>query len=111
MADATTEPEIVDDPDQTRYEIRLDGEVVGVADYVRQQGLISFTHTEVDRDRSGQGLAGKLIAFALDAARDAELEVLPFCSFVNDYIGKHREYLGLVPADRRAEFGLPAESS
>jgi hypothetical protein len=31
---------------------------------------------------------------------------MPFCSFVADYVGEHREFLDLVPADRRGDFGL-----
>jgi predicted GNAT family acetyltransferase len=47
-----------------------------------------------------------LIAGALDAARAEGLAVLPFCPFVRRFIDEHREYLDLVPAQRRAEFKL-----
>ncbi len=50
-----------------------------------------------------------MIDRALRDARDEELEVMPFCSFVADYVDGHREFLDLVPADRRGDFGLPAE--
>jgi predicted GNAT family acetyltransferase len=102
------EPEIVEDKEQSRYEARLDGDVVGVADYVGQEGLKSFTHTETFAGHKGQGIAGKIVERALADARTEGVEVLPFCPFVADYIGDHREYLELVPADRRTEFGLPA---
>ncbi len=103
-----SEPEIVEDKEQSRYEARVDGEVVGVADYVGQEGLRSFTHTETFAGHKGQGVAGRIVARALADARADGVEVLPFCSFVADFIGGHREYLDLVPADRRGEFGLPA---
>jgi hypothetical protein len=32
--------------------------------------------------------------------------VMPFCWYVADYIKAHEEFVGLVPADRRAEFGI-----
>ena len=102
------EPEIVEDKEQSRYEARVDGEVIGVADYVGQEGRKSFTHTETFAGHKGEGMAGKIVAKALADARADGIEVLPFCSFVAAYIGDHREYLDLVPADRRAEFGLPA---
>jgi predicted GNAT family acetyltransferase len=102
------DPEIVEDKEQSRYEARVDGEVVGVADYVGQEGRKSFTHTETFAGHGGQGVAGKIIARALADARAEGVEVLPFCFFVAAYIGDNREYLDLVPADRRAEFGLPA---
>jgi predicted GNAT family acetyltransferase len=102
----SAEPEIVDDKEQSRYEARLSGETVAIADYVRQPGIVSFTHTETFDGHRGQGLAGRLIDRALRDARADELEVVPFCWFVATYIGAHSEFLGLVPADRRAEFGL-----
>jgi uncharacterized protein len=99
--------EIVDDKEQSRYEARLGAETVAIADYVKQPGIVSFTHTETFDGHKGQGLAGRLIDRALRDARDEELEVIPFCWFVAKHIGTHPEYLDLVPADRRAEFGLP----
>jgi len=104
--DVTKEPEIVENKEQSRYEAHLDGETVGVADYVKQPGIVSFTRTETFAGHKGQGIAGKVVDRALRDARDEGLEVVPFCSFVADYIGAHDEFLGLVPEERRGEFGL-----
>lgn len=102
------EPEIAirDAPDEQRYEVRADGELAGFAQYRAKPGQIAFTHTEIDDRFEGQGLAGKLVASALDDARRRGLAVLPFCPFVKGYIERHREYLDLVPEDRRSQFGL-----
>ena len=108
MNDAV-EPEIVDDKEQSRYEARLGGEAVAIADYVKSPDSISFTHTETFAGHKGQGLAGKMIDRALRDAREEGLEVMPFCSFVAHYVGAHPEFLDLVPAERRADFGLPGE--
>jgi predicted GNAT family acetyltransferase len=102
----TNEPEILDDKEQSRYEAHLGGETVAIADYVKAPDSISFTHTETFAGHRGQGLAGKLIDRALRDARDEGFEVIPFCSYVSDYIGRNPEFLDLVPAERRAEFGL-----
>jgi uncharacterized protein len=106
MSDAT-EPVIVDDKEQSRYEAQLGDETVAIADYVKAPDSISFTHTETFTGHKGQGLAGKLIDRALRDAREEGLEVMPFCSYVSDYIRRNPEFLDLVPAERRAEFGLP----
>ena len=98
--------EILDDKEQSRYEVRLDGETIAVADYVKQPGIVSFTHTETFAGHKGQGLAGRMIDRALRDAQAEELAVVPFCSFVSDYIATHEEFRDLVPADRRSEFGL-----
>ncbi|MBS1892574.1 MAG: N-acetyltransferase [Actinobacteria bacterium] len=100
------EPEVVDDKEQSRYEVHLDGETVAIADYVKAPDSVSFTHTETFMAHRGQGLAGRMIDRALRDARSEGLAVVPFCSFVSDYIGQHEEFRGLVPEDRRAEFGL-----
>jgi uncharacterized protein len=104
-----TEAEIViaNDTGRSRYELRLDGELAVVADYRRDGGEIAFTHTVTDLNLRGRGLAGRLVGRALAEAKEAGDEVLPYCSFVSEYIASHDEYLGLVPAGRRAEFGLP----
>jgi predicted GNAT family acetyltransferase len=104
----STEPAIAvsDNPDRQRYEVRVDGELAGFSQYHEKPGQIAFTHTEIADRFEGQGLASRLIAFALDDARRRGPAVLPFCPFVNDYIQRHREYADLVPADRRAEFEL-----
>ena len=95
-----------DNAEERRYEIRLDGELAGFSQYKVGPAQIAFIHTEIDDRFEGQGLASTLIAFALDDARERGLAVLPFCPFVNSYIERHREYVGLVPEARRAEFGL-----
>lgn len=104
----TSEPTvaIADSPDARRYEIRVDGELAGFAQYKAKPGQIAFTHTEVDDRFEGRGLGGKLVAFALGDARERGLAALPFCPFVKGYIQRHREYVDLVPEDRRTEFDL-----
>ena len=95
-----------DDPDRHRYQISEDGSVVGFVSYRIHGGVIDLVHAEVDTDRSGRGLAGKLVAATLDDARRRGLSVLPHCPYVAKYIGEHTtEYLDLVPVERRAEFG------
>jgi predicted GNAT family acetyltransferase len=97
---------IGDDAEERRYEVRVDGELAGFATYKLRSGEIAFNHTEIDDRFEGQGLGGKLIAFALDDARGRGLAVLPFCPFVKAYVQRHREYLDLVPEDRRTAFEL-----
>jgi predicted GNAT family acetyltransferase len=98
--------EVVDNEREQRYELHLGGDLAGFAQYRLRPGLIAFTHTEIDDALEGQGLASRLISFALDDARQRELEVLPFCPFVNSYIQRHPEYTDLVPERYRQTFGL-----
>jgi predicted GNAT family acetyltransferase len=98
--------EVTNNPAEHRYEVRADGDLAGYTVYRERPGLIVFVHTEIDQRFEGQGLASQLIRTALEDAKDRELQVLPFCPFVNGYIDRHREYVELVPDAFRARFGL-----
>jgi predicted GNAT family acetyltransferase len=98
--------EVADAPDRKRYEISVDGRVVGFSEYRARPGLIAFVHTEVEEQMQGRGLAGNLIRFALEDARRRDLEVLPFCPFVRSFIEHHRDFVQLVPQEYRERFGL-----
>lgn len=96
-ADASAgKPEVVDAPERNRYELRLDGRLVGLAAYRRRDGLIVFTHTQVDESCSGRGFGGILATAALDDARRQGLAVVPLCPFIAAYIKRHPEYEDLV---------------
>ena len=99
-------PTITDVSERRRFEIAVDGVVVGFAEYRRRPGVISFTHTEIDPSREGEGLGTLLVKAALDKARAEGLAVQPYCPFVRRFIARHREYLDLVPVARRAMFAL-----
>lgn len=98
--------EVTDNAEAQRYEVTVDGELAGFTQYRRRPQLIALVHTEVDERFEGRGLAGRLIATALDAARADGVAVLPFCPFANAYIQRHPDYADLVPETFRAKFGL-----
>ena len=100
---------VVDLPEQERFENATGAQVAGFTEYRRRGGLIAFVHTEIAPELEGQGLASRLIAAALDRAREEGLAVLPLCPFVRGFISRHHEYLDLVPASQREHFELPAD--
>ena len=93
-------------PEQSRYAVFLDDELAGFAAYQESAGVIDMTHTEVDSRFEGKGIGSGLARGALDDVRSRGLSLLPHCSFISGYVKRHEEYLDLVPADRRGEFGL-----
>ena len=97
---------VADNPDENRYEIRLDGELAGYSEYRARPGLIAFVHTEIEAGFKHRGLGERLVSEALDDARTRGLTVLPFCPFVQAFIQAHREYTSLVPKDLWETFGL-----
>jgi uncharacterized protein len=103
---AAEAPAITDNPDASRYEMHVGGELAGVILYRLQDETISLLHTEIEEAFQGAHLAGHLARYALDDARERGLAVLPFCPYVGSWIKKHPEYSDLVPQDRRPSFGL-----
>jgi predicted GNAT family acetyltransferase/glutaredoxin len=95
------EAEVVDVPEKHRYELRLDGRLIGLAAYRRRNGRLVLTHTEVDEACSGRGFGTRLAAAALEDARRQALEVVPLCPFVARFIERHPEYEPLVAASYR----------
>lgn len=86
--------EVRNAPDQQRYELVEDGEVIGFAAYQEVAGdRIVFTHTEVDPKVGGRGLGTQLVAGALEDARDRGQAIVPICPFVARYVHAHREFL------------------
>ena len=97
----TDEIAVVDNPALDRFEARApDGTVLGFAAYVRQPGVVVFTHTEVAEAAEGRGVGGTLAGGALDAVDASNQGVVPFCPFIRAWIRRHPDYRELV---RRAD--------
>lgn len=89
--------EVRDVPGRSRYEARIDGEVVGFAEYERSGELVVFTHTEVEPRVGGKGVGSALVRGALDDVRAGGVGcVVPLCPFVRGWIVAHDEYGDLV---------------
>lgn len=88
--------EVTKNEERSRFEIRLDGELVGLADYRDDDGVREFPHTEVDPTVRGKGLAGRLVGEALKDTRDAGLKADPVCPYVAAYFKRHPEYQDLL---------------
>ena len=86
-----------DNPGERRYELFVDGELVGELVYrLRGDSAITLLHTEVSPSVEGQGLGGRLVAYALDDIRARGLRVAPVCPFVRAYLRRHPESADVV---------------
>jgi len=89
--------QVSDNPTESRFEARVDGELAGFAAYETTDDLITFTHTEVFDAFEGQGVGSALARGALDEVRsDGTRKVLPRCPFIRGWIEKHPDYQDLV---------------
>lgn len=89
--------EIVHIPERSRYAILVDGEVAGFT-LAKEgaDGVLLFSHTEVDDAYEGQGLASKLVAGALDDVRAHGRRIEVTCEYVLGFLEKHPEYQDLL---------------
>jgi predicted GNAT family acetyltransferase len=89
--------EIVDNPDESRYEARLGGRVVGISQYELGDRRITFLHTEVDPSVEGRGIGSRLARGVLADARARNLGVTALCPFIAAFLRRHHgEYDDLV---------------
>jgi predicted GNAT family acetyltransferase len=92
----TDDSDVVHDTDQSRYEIYDGSALAGFAEYTHEDGVVTFTHTEIEPAFEGKGLASRLIKAALDDVRRSDLRAVPVCPFVAAFVRHHSEYRDLV---------------
>jgi predicted GNAT family acetyltransferase len=83
-------------PERSRYELHVDGELLGIADYRERDGVVLLPHTEIDAAHRGQGLGDVLVEGALADLRARGRKIVPACWFVADYVERHAEHADLV---------------
>lgn len=86
--------------EDSRFECDVEGGTA-ICEYHRNGDRITFTHTEVPPQASGQGVASKLVGTALDYARKEKLQVVPECHYVAAYVKRHTEYADIVDPEYR----------
>lgn len=90
--------QVRDSPERSRFELLVDDEVVGVADYEVRGDVVVMPHTHVDPAHRGRGLAERLVGEALAEVRSSGRSVVPTCWYVSRHIERHPE-LGDLLAD------------
>ncbi|MCU1545228.1 MAG: hypothetical protein JWP30_328 [Homoserinimonas sp.] len=80
-------------PQQSRYVFTVNGEDVGLTDYVRRGDAIYLTHTEITPDRRGDGLGENMVRQILDGLRtETDARVVADCPFVREFMNTNPEY-------------------
>lgn len=92
-----------DAPDQSRFEIAVDGELAGSLRYFEHEGRIALDLTRIDDAFGGRGLAGQLVQGALDDLRARGVLILPLCPYVTGWLEKHPDYQDLVDRELLAQ--------
>jgi uncharacterized protein len=81
---------ITHEPDARRYVLRIDGDIIAVADYAINGNNISFTHTFTNPRFRGQGYAAQVVEFAMnDVESTTTYRVIPMCWYVAEWFDAH----------------------
>jgi predicted GNAT family acetyltransferase len=92
----TTDEAVFDVSEQSRYELRLDGELVGLCDYAPRRGRLVFPHVETRPEFEGRGLATRLVRAALLDVRARGARIEPQCPFVVAFLRSNPDFADLV---------------
>jgi predicted GNAT family acetyltransferase len=90
--------EVRNSTERSRYELLVEGELVGLADYRITGDAVVFPHTEIEPRLRGQGLGAELVRAALDDVRSSGRRVIAHCWYVAEFIDGHPEYQDLLAA-------------
>lgn len=94
------EVNVTHNPNESRFEASLGGELAGTLSYVTSGTVVDLQHTVVRDAFEGKGVGGALVRGTLESLRADNLTIIPTCPFVQAYLQRHPEFQDLVDADR-----------
>ena len=90
--------QVTDNPAESRFELWVDGRLAELP-YRRNGKRLVLIHTEVPVELEGRGLAGALVAAAVDRAAREGLTVVPLCPFARGWLQRHPDVAGRADID------------
>ncbi len=82
--------EVTDNPDRRRYELRVNDQIVSIADYqLSPGGVVIVPYVETDPENRGNGMADRLMRGMLDDLRAHHRKLTPICPFAVAYVRRH----------------------
>jgi len=87
--------EIKQDAEHNRFVSYVEG-YEAVVEYTLKDNVINLYRTFTPPELRGKGVAGKLVKYALEHAKENNLKVVPTCSYVKGYIERHENYKELL---------------
>lgn len=88
--------EVLRDDERSRYELHVDGELRGFADFEVRGDVVVLPRTVIDPAHRGSGLASELVRGALADVRRQGRTVVPACWYVAQYIERHPDEADLL---------------
>jgi glutathione S-transferase len=95
-ASAPADMQVRENPDEHRFERPIRGDVIAAAYYRNEDGKLTFVHTEVPFEFSGQGIATDLAHGAFGLLRTSGRKAVLKCEFMVRFANAHPEYADVV---------------
>lgn len=86
---------LVDNTAEKRYEFDL-GDGIAMVEYIKAQGFMVLTRTEVPEKYEGRGIGAELVRAVLKDVRAKKVQIIPQCPFIAQYIYRHPEWADVV---------------
>ena len=82
--------------ENNRFELSVENEIAFIEFDKIEPTILDLVHTEVPKVLSGQGIASKLVAGALQYCKENSSKIIASCSFIKSYVEKHPEWQELI---------------
>ena len=83
---SSPEQRVVNNADQRQYELWLDDQRIGLADYSINDDVITIPHVETAPTHRGRGYAAALLDGVVADARQHNLQIRPVCPYAASYM-------------------------
>jgi len=84
--DGTFDTVVIDNPAESRYELRIGDELVSLADYRVAGNVVTIPHVETRPAHGGRGFAALLMDGVIDDLRARSLTIRPSCPYAAAYM-------------------------
>ena len=86
---------LVNNTELHNFELFVDGHRAFI-DYQQRGDKLYLLHTEVPSEMEGQGVASALVEKAFQYLEERELKMVPYCSYIQNYLKRHPEWERVV---------------
>ena len=93
---AEAELSVIDVPEASRFELFLNDDRVGLADYTVDADVVTVPHVETNPAHQGQGFAAVLMSGVLDSIRSSGQTIRPVCPYAFAYMRRRPETQDLL---------------
>ena len=90
------ELEIQHDKERRRFFSIIEGNEAYLTYINHGEKVLNFNHTYVPFSLRGKSIAGQIVEYALNYARENNFKVIPGCSYVRTYLERNKQFSDLV---------------